>query len=211
MHPHLMTQWAYTPHFFTHWVPPSPATVHRQSSLSSSLTCTVGPYLLISRHSGPIPLIYIHSELQPHHLMNTLSGLSSSLTCTVGLYPLIYLHSEYQPRHLLYTDCPASFPPLFAQWAHTSLFMTRWAYTPSFSYTLGTTLASYCSQTVHPQFLPYLHSGPIPPHFRTQWVYTPSFTYTMDTILAIYWTQTAQSQFHHYLHSGPIPSHFITY
>ena len=91
----------------------------------------------------------------------------------VGLYPLSYLQSEHQSCHLLYTDCPASVPALLAQWAHTSSFMTRWAYTPSFTYTLGTTLASYCTQTLQPHLLPYLHSGPIPPHFMTQWAYTP--------------------------------------
>ena len=99
----------------------------------------------------------------------------------MGLYPLIFLHSEYQPHHLLCTNCPASFPLLLAQWAHTSTFyatvglyphlliqgayissfMTRWAYTPSFSYTVGTTLAIYCTHTVQPHFLSYLHSGPI--------------------------------------------------
>ena len=45
--PHFMTQWAYIPHLLTKWAPPPPSTVHRLSSLSSSLTCTVGPYLLI--------------------------------------------------------------------------------------------------------------------------------------------------------------------
>ena len=59
---------------------------------------------------------------------------------TVGLYPHIYLHSEHHPRHLLYTDCLASFPPLLPQWAHTSSFMTHWAYTPSFTYSLSTNL-----------------------------------------------------------------------
>ena len=51
--------------------------------------------------------------------------------------------------------------------------MTQWAYTPSRTYTVGTTLAIYFAKTVQPQFLPYLHSGPIPPHFMTQWAYTP--------------------------------------
>ena len=62
---------------------------------------------------------------------------TSSFYDTVGLYPLIYLHSGHHPRHVLYTDCPASVPPLLAQWAHTSsfydrvglhlLFLTQWA------------------------------------------------------------------------------------
>ena len=54
------------------------------------------------------------------------------------------------------------------QWAHTSSFMTQWAYTPSFTYRVSTTLAIYCTYTVQPQFLPYLQSGPMPPHFATQ-------------------------------------------
>ena len=174
-----MTQWAYAPHFLTQWAPSSPSTVHRLSNLSSSLTCTVGPY-------------------------------TSSFYDTVGIYPLVYLHNGYHPRHLLYTDCPASFPSLFAQWAHTSSFITWWAYTPWFSYTLGTTLASYCSQTVQPHFLTYLYSGPIPPHFKTQWAYTPSFTDTVSTTLAIYCTWTVQPHLLPYLHSGPIPPHFMT-
>ena len=98
---------------------------------------------------------------------------------TVGLYPLIYLQSKYHPRHILYIYCPASVPPLFAEWAHAS----------SFCYTVCTTQAIYWTQTVQPQFLPYLHSGPIPPHSMTQWAYTP-FTYPVGTTLAIYCTQT---------------------
>ena len=180
----------------------------------------MGPYLHIYDTVGLYLLIYLHIVHQPRQLLFRLSSLSSSLICTlgpylliydtVGLYPLIFLHIGHHPRQLLFTDCPASVPPLFAQWAHTSLFMTWWAYTPSFSYTLGTTLASYCSQTVQLQFLPYLYSGPIPPHFRTQWAYTPSFTCTVSTTLTIYCTQTVQPQFLPYLYSGPIPPHFVT-
>ena len=87
---------------------------------------------------------------------------------TVGLYPLIYLQSEYHSRHLLYIDFPASVPPLLVQWAHPYSFMTEWAYTLSVTYRVSTNLVIYCTQTVQPQFLPYLHSGPIPPHFMTQ-------------------------------------------
>ena len=39
--------------------------------------------------------------------------------------------------------------------------MTWSAYTNSFSYTVDTTLTIYCTQIVQPQFLYYLHSGPI--------------------------------------------------
>ena len=94
------------------------------------------------------------------------------------------------------------------QWAHTSSFMTQWAYTPSFTYRVSTTLAIYCTYTVQPQFLPYLQSGPMPPHSMTQWAYTP-FTYPVGTTLAIYCTQTVQPHFLSYLHSGPIPPHFM--
>ena len=45
--PHIMTQWAYTPHLLTQLVQPSPSTLHKLCSLSSSLTYTMGPYLLI--------------------------------------------------------------------------------------------------------------------------------------------------------------------
>ena len=61
----LLAQWAHTfsfydtvglhPHLLTQWAPPSPSTVHTLSSLISSLTCTVGPYLLILGHSESIP------------------------------------------------------------------------------------------------------------------------------------------------------------
>ena len=89
--------------------------------------------------------------------------------------PLIYLARVHHPRHLLYTYCSASFPPSFAQWAHTFLFYDTVGLCPSFTDTVSTTLAIYCTQTVQLQFLLYLHSGPIPPHFTTQWAYTPYF------------------------------------
>ena len=66
-------------------------------------------------------------------------------------------------------------PQFFPYWHSGPIsphFITQWAYTPSFTYTVGTTRAMYCTQTVQPQFLPYLHSGPIPPHFMTEWAYT---------------------------------------
>ena len=62
--------------------------------------------------------------------------------------------------------------------------MTQWAYTPPFTYTVDTTLAIYCTQTFQPQFLPYLHSEPISPHFMQQWACTPSFSYTVSTTFA---------------------------
>ena len=83
-------------------------------------------------------------------------------------------------------------------------------YKPSFTYTVGTTLVIDCTQNVQPQFLPYLHSGPIHPHLMTQWAYTPSFTYKVGNTLAIYCTQTVQPQYLPYLHSGPIPPHLMT-
>ena len=109
-------------------------------------TQTLQPHLLPYLHSGPIP---------PHFM-------------TQWAYTLIFLHSGHHPRHLLYTDCPTSVPPLLVQWAIPPHFRTQWAYTPSFTCTVSTTLTIYCTQTVQPQFLPYLYSGPIPPHFVTQ-------------------------------------------
>ena len=55
-------------------------------------------------------------------------------------------------------------PQFFPYWHSGPIsphFITQWAYTPSFTYTVGTTRAIYCTETVQPQFLPYLHSGPI--------------------------------------------------
>ena len=103
---------------------------------------------------------------------------TSSFYDTVGLYIFIYLHSEHHSRHLLFTACPASVPPLLVQWAHTSSFYDTVGLYPSFTYKVGTTLAIYCTQTFQPQFLPYLHSGPIPPHFMTQWAYTLIFLHS---------------------------------
>ena len=142
----------------------------------ASITVTIYSVSPFYDTVGLYPLIYLHSEHHPRHLLYTdcpasfppllqqwahtssfTYSLSTNLviyctqtvqiqllTCTVGSYPLIlwqcgpippiYLHNEHHPRHLLYTDCPASFPPLLAQWAHTSSFMTQWAYTPSFTY-----------------------------------------------------------------------------
>ena len=126
---------------------------------------------------GLYPLIYLDSEHQPRNLMETNCPASvppllaqhahtSSFYDTVGLYPLIYLHSGHHPRQLMYTNCMASFPP-FTSGPIPPHFMTQWAYTPSFTYTVGTTLAIYCTQTIQPKFLPYWYYGPIPPHFIT--------------------------------------------
>ena len=91
------------------------------------------------------------------------------------------------------THCPASVRLLLAQWAHISSFYHTVGLHPSFTYTVGTTRAIYCTQTAQPHFLYYLHSGPIPPHFMTQWAYTHSFTYTVGTALAIYCTECPAS------------------
>ena len=161
-----MTHWAYT-HLFTYTV---------GITLAIYCTQTVQPHLLPYLSSGPIPPHFMTQWAYTHSFTYTVSTTlaiyctecpaslppllvqwahTSSFYDTVGLYPLIYLHSEHHPHHLLYTDCPASFPLSFAQWAHTSSFMTWWAYAPAFSYTLGTTLESYSTQTVQTQFLPY--------------------------------------------------------
>ena len=104
----------------TQWVLTSPSTVHRLSSLSSSLTGTVGPYLLILSHSGPIPPHLLTQWAPPAPCtVHRLSSLGSSLTCTVGPYLLI-----------LWQSGP----------------------TPSFSYTVGTTLEICCTHTVQPHF-----------------------------------------------------------
>ena len=94
-----MTQWAYTSSFYD----------------------TVGLYLLIWWHSGPIPphfmtqwaytssfydtvglylLILWHSGPIPPHLM-TQWAYTSSFYDTVGPYPLIWWHSGPIPPHLL--------------------------------------------------------------------------------------------------------------
>ena len=105
---------------------------------------------------------------------------------TVGLYPLIFLHIGHHPRQLLFTDCPASSPPLLVQWAHTSSFMTRWAYTLSFTYTVSTTLAIYCTEC--PASLPPL---------LVQWAHTSSFYDTGGIYPLVY------------LHSGHHPRHLL--
>ena len=145
--PPLLHQWAHTSSFMTEWAYTLSFSYTVSTNLAIYCTQTVQPYFFLTCTVGPYLLIYD----------------------TVGLYPLIYLHSGHHPSRLLDTNCPASVPPLFAQWAHTS----------SFSYTVGTTLAIYCTQSVQPHFLPYFHSGsipphvlisgPIPPHFLIQW------------------------------------------
>ena len=219
------------PHFMTQWTSPSPSTLHKLSSLSSSLTFRVGPLLLILWHSGPIP----------RHLM------------TQWAYtPSFFLHSRHPPCHRLYTNCPASVPLWLTQWAHTSSFydtvglyppfFTQWAPSlPSAIHKLSS-LNSSLTYTVSPYLLNLWHSGPIPPilwhsghhpHYLlythcpasvplwlTQWVHTSSFYdivclyhiifYTVGTLLDIGSTQTVQPQFFPYLHSGPITYHFMT-
>ena len=81
------------------------------SRLSSSFTCTVGPYLLIYDTVGLYPLIYLCSGHHPRHLLHTNSIASfplllaqwahtSSFYDTVGIYPLIYLCSGHHPERL---------------------------------------------------------------------------------------------------------------
>ena len=208
-----MTQWAYTPSFsyrvgttLTIYCTIPPSHGHTLSSLSSPLSCTVGPYLLILWHSGPIPPHLLKQWVPTSaSIVPRLSSFTSSLTCTVGSYLLILWHRGPIPPHWLTHWAPHSQSTMhrlsslsFLLYLHSgpipSHFMTQWAYTSSFTYTVDTTLAIYCTHNVQPQFLPYLHSGPIPPHFRTKWAYTPSFIYTVGTTLAIYYTQSVQSQ-----------------
>ena len=144
---------------------------------------------------GIYPLIFLHSGHHPGHLLYTDCPASvppllakwdhnSSFNATVGLYPLILCNSEHHLCHLLCADCPASVPPFLVQGAYISSFLTRWAYTHLFSYTVGTTLAIYCTHTVQPHFPFYLHSRPIHPHFMIQWAYTP-FTYPMGWTVCV--------------------------
>ena len=138
----------------------------------------MGPYHLIYDTVGLYPLIFLHSEYQPRHLLYTKYAASvpplltqwdhtCSFYVTVGLYPLIYLHSWHHPHHLFCKNCAASVPPLLTQWAHTS------------TYTVGTTLAIYFTQTVQTYSPPNLHNGPIPSYFMTQWAYTPSLDHSI--------------------------------
>ena len=87
----------------------------------------------------------------------------------------LFLHSGHHSRHLLYTDCPASFPLLLAQWAHTSSFYaTVGLYPhlliqgappkPSTVHKLSSFIFSLTC-TVVPYLLIFCHSGPIPPIF----------------------------------------------
>ena len=77
----------------------------------------------------------------------------------MGLHSLIYSHSGHHPCHLLDTNCPGSFPPsltppqFVTQLTYTRHLLTQWAPpSPSTGHTLSSLI-----------FLPYLHSGPIPP------------------------------------------------
>ena len=168
----------------------------------ASITITIYSVSPFYDTVGLYPNIYLHSEHHPRHLLYTDSPASfppllpqwahtSLLYDTVGLYP-IYLLSGHHPCHLLYTVCPASLPSILAQWAHTSSFYDTVGLYSSFTYTVSSTLAIYCTQTVQPQFLPYLHSGPMPPHFMTQWAY-----------ILIQWAPASPSTVHNCIASFP--------
>ena len=118
---------------------------------SSSDTVSTNLTIYCAQAVQPDFLSYLHSRPIPPHFMQQWA------------YTPIYLYRVHHQSRLLYTNCPASFPPLLAQWFHTSSFFD----------TVGTTLAIYCTQTAQPYFLLYLHSRPIPPHFMTQWACTP--------------------------------------
>ena len=88
-------------------------------TVSTNLTIycaqTVQPYFLSYLHSAPIP---------PHFMQQ-------------WAYTPIYLYRVHHQSRLLYTNCPASFPPLLAQWFHTSSFFDTVGLYPPFSYTVG--------------------------------------------------------------------------
>ena len=177
MPPHFMTQWAYTPS--------STYTVGTTIGICTTQNCpTYAPPLLTQwAHTssfydtvGLCPIILWHSGPIPHHL---LTQLAPPLTST--------LHKLCNPCSCLtYTVGPY----LLILWLSGPV--------PPFTYTVGTTLAIFFTQTVQPQFLPCLHNGPIPPHDKvglcplilwhsrpipphlmTQWTCTPSSTYTV--------------------------------
>ena len=160
----------------------------------------MGLYPSFSYTVGTTPAIYCTQTFQPQFLPYLHSGPIPPHFMTQWAYTLIFLHSGHHPRHLLYTDCPTSVPPLLVQWAIPPHFMMQWAYTHLFTYTMGTTLAIYCTQTVQPHFLPYLQNGPIPPIYDTVGLYLLILgpylhtdtvglyllIYTLCTTLAIY-------------------------
>ena len=208
---------------------PIPRDFMSQWACTPSSTYTVGTTIGIctTQTVQPLFLPYLY-PYHPHHLfckncaasvppLLTQWAHSSSFYGTVGLYPVILCHSGPVPHHLLTQWAPPSASALHKLSNLCSSLtyipphiMTQWAYTPIFTYTVGTTLAIYFTQTVQPQFLPYLHNGPIPPHFMTQWAYTLSITYIVGTTVVIYCTQTVQPHLLPYLHSGPILPHVMT-
>ena len=102
---------------------------------------------------GPYLLILCHSGPIPPNLLTQLASPSPSI-----LQKLCSLSSS-----LTYTMGPYL------------LILCNSGPIPPFTYTGCTTKAVYCTQTAQLHFLPYLHSGSIPPHFLTQWAYTPHF------------------------------------
>ena len=106
---------------------------------------------------------------------------------TVGLYLLIYLHIGHQPRQLLFTDCPASVPPLLVQWAHTS----------SFQDTVGLYSLIYLISEYHPHHLLYTDCPTSVPPLLVQWAHTSSFCDTVGIYPLVY------------LHCGHHPHHLL--
>ena len=125
------------------WTSPSPSTLHKLSSLSSSLTYTVGPLLTILWHSGPIPrhlmtqwayipssygtvditlAIYSTQSVQPQFFPYLHNGPIPPHFMTQWAYTPSFLYSGHPPCHRLYTNYPASVLPLLTEWAHTSSF-----------------------------------------------------------------------------------------
>ena len=113
--PLLCAQWAHTsllydnvglcpPHILSQGAPFSPSTVHRLSSLISSLICTVGPCLLIYDTVGLCPLIFLHIGHHPRHLLYTDCPASASYTpsffCTEDTSLTIYCTQSVQSQFL---------------------------------------------------------------------------------------------------------------
>ena len=91
-------------------------------------------------------------------------GPSLLIYDTVGLYPLIFLNSGHHPRRLLDTNCAASVPPLFAQWAHTS----------SFYDTVGLYPLIFLHSGHHSRHLLYTDCPASLPPLLAQWAHTSS-------------------------------------
>ena len=131
-----------------------------------------------------------------HHLLATdcpasvpplLTGwaLTSSFYDTVGLSTVnntltICWTQTVQPHFLPYFISGPISVHLMTQWVYTPSFtlLTQCAHTASLFDPVGLYLLIYLqsehylaidwTQTVQPYFVPYLHSGPIPPHLLTQ-------------------------------------------